>query len=103
MSNNLGLNPFPDLICHFLAPWWPFWVSRLLIGQNPECSDQKTYLAKVTRNAQLDPFPDLSPRRSARIKKLAAPGALAHRLQRRTACNTSPPALSKMAKCEKYD
>ena len=28
---------------------------------------------------------------------LAAPGALAHRLQRRTACNTSPPALSKMA------
>ena len=69
MSNNLGLNPFPDLICHFLAPWWPFWVSRLLIGQNPECSDQKTYLAKVTRNAQLDPFPDLSPRRSARIQK----------------------------------
>ena len=50
------------------------------LGQNPECSDQKTYLAKVTRNAQLDPFPDLSPRRSARIKKLAAPGALAHRL-----------------------
>ena len=28
---------------------------------------------------------------------LAAPGALAHRLQRRTVCNTSPPALSKMA------
>ena len=28
---------------------------------------------------------------------LAAPGALAHRLQRQTACNTSPPALSKMA------
>ena len=28
---------------------------------------------------------------------LEAPGALAHRLQRRTACNTSPPALSKMA------
>ena len=28
---------------------------------------------------------------------LAAPGALDHRLQRRTACNTSPPALSKMA------
>ena len=28
---------------------------------------------------------------------LAAPWALAHRLQRRTACNTSPPALSKMA------
>ena len=28
---------------------------------------------------------------------LAAPGALAHRLQRRTACNTSPPTLSKMA------
>ena len=28
---------------------------------------------------------------------LAALGALAHRLQRRTACNTSPPAESKMA------
>ena len=28
---------------------------------------------------------------------LAAPGALAHRLQRPTACNTSLPALSKMA------
>ena len=28
---------------------------------------------------------------------LAAPGALAHRLQRRTACNTSPPNISKMA------
>ena len=28
---------------------------------------------------------------------LASPGALAHRLQRRTACNTSPPNLSKMA------
>ena len=28
---------------------------------------------------------------------LAALGALAHRLQRHTACNTSPPALSKMA------
>ena len=28
---------------------------------------------------------------------LAAPEALAHRLQRRTACNTSPPNLSKMA------
>ena len=28
---------------------------------------------------------------------LVAPGALAHRLQRPTACNTSPPTLSKMA------
>ena len=28
---------------------------------------------------------------------LAAPGALAHRLQRRTACNAAPPAKSKMA------
>ena len=28
---------------------------------------------------------------------LAAKGALAHCLQRRTACNTSPPDLSKMA------
>ena len=28
---------------------------------------------------------------------LAAPGALAHRLQRRTACNAAPPVKSKMA------
>ena len=28
---------------------------------------------------------------------LAAKGALAHRLQRRTACNTAPPEKSKMA------
>jgi len=28
---------------------------------------------------------------------LAAPGALAHRLQRRTACNAAPPAKFKMA------
>ena len=28
---------------------------------------------------------------------IAALGELAHRLQRRTACNTSPPALSKIA------
>ena len=28
---------------------------------------------------------------------LAAPGALAHRLERRTTCNISPPAVSKMA------
>ena len=28
---------------------------------------------------------------------LAAPGALAHRLQRRTTCNAAPPAKSKMA------
>ena len=28
---------------------------------------------------------------------LAAPGALAHRLQRRNACNAVPPAKSKMA------
>ena len=34
---------------------------------------------------------------------LAAPGALAHRLQRRTACNTSQPNLSKMAdRARKY-
>ena len=34
---------------------------------------------------------------TARNTSLAAPGALAHRLQRRTACNTSLPTLSKMA------
>ena len=34
---------------------------------------------------------------------LAAPGVLAHRLQHRTACNTSLPTLSKMAdRVQKY-
>ena len=32
-----------------------------------------------------------------RNTSLAAPGALAHRLQHRTTCNTSPPAESKIA------
>ena len=36
-------------------------------------------------------------KRSKLNTSLAAPGALAHRLQRRTACNTSSPTLSKMA------
>ena len=26
MANNLGLDPFPDPVGHFGAPWWPFWV-----------------------------------------------------------------------------
>ena len=52
MANNLGLDPFPDPVGHFGAPWRPFWISRPLIGRNPECSDQKTYLAKVDGSAQ---------------------------------------------------
>ena len=61
MPNNLGLDPFPDPVGHFGAPWRPFWISRPLIGRNPECSDQKTYLAKVDGSAQKprsEHFPD---------------------------------------------
>ena len=24
-NENLGLDPFPDPVGHFGAPWWPFW------------------------------------------------------------------------------
>ena len=51
--NNLGLDPFPDPVGHFWAPWRPFWISRPLIGRNTDCSDQKTYLAKVVRSAHI--------------------------------------------------
>ena len=49
--NNLGLDPFPDPVGNFWAPWRPFWISRTLIGRNTDCSDQKTYFAKVVRSA----------------------------------------------------
>ena len=51
--NNLGLDPFPDPVGHFWAPWRPFWISRPLIGRNTDCSDQKTYLAKVVRSTHI--------------------------------------------------
>ena len=51
-DSNLGLDPFQDPVAHFGAPWRPFCISRPLIGRNTECSDQKTYLAKVARNGQ---------------------------------------------------
>ena len=88
MPNNLGLDPFLDPVGHFGAPWWPFCISRPLIGRNTECSDQKTYLAKVVRSAHItiekwSPFFDLGgprlvclppkgegKRKVARIKKL---------------------------------
>ena len=31
MANNLGLEPFPDPVGHFEAPWWPFWIFEVLI------------------------------------------------------------------------
>ena len=34
MANNLGLDPFPEPVGHFGAPWQPFWISRPLIGRN---------------------------------------------------------------------
>ena len=27
-AQHLGIDPFPDLVGHFGAPWWPFWVLR---------------------------------------------------------------------------
>ena len=63
-DSNLGLDPFQDPVGHFGAPWRPFCISRPLIGRNTECSDQKTYLAKVVRSAHItiekwSPFLDL--------------------------------------------
>ena len=26
MANNLGVNPYPDPVNHFGAPWQPFWI-----------------------------------------------------------------------------
>ena len=31
MANNLGLNPFPDPVDHFGAPWRPFLIFEVLI------------------------------------------------------------------------
>ena len=33
MANNLGLDPFPDPVGHFGAPWWPFGLRRWLCKQ----------------------------------------------------------------------
>ena len=29
MANNLGLDPFPDPVGHFGAPWRPFWILQV--------------------------------------------------------------------------
>ena len=31
MANNLGLDPFPDLVGHFGAPWRPFWILQVVL------------------------------------------------------------------------
>ena len=31
VPNNLGVDPFPDSVCHFGAPWQPFWIFEILI------------------------------------------------------------------------
>ena len=60
--NNLGLDPFPDPIGHFWAPWRPFWISSPLIGQNTRSAWIKKLiyqqLTGAPNNLGLDPFPD---------------------------------------------
>merc|ERR1719206_469724 len=60
--NNLGLDPFPDPVGHFWAPWRPFWISRPLIGQNTRSVQIKKLiyqkLTGASNNLGLDPFPD---------------------------------------------
>ena len=31
MPEILWIDPFPDPICHFQAPWQPFWIFEVLI------------------------------------------------------------------------
>ena len=28
---NPGVDPFPDPVGHFGAPWWPFWIFEVVI------------------------------------------------------------------------
>ena len=30
VPKNLGVDPFPDPIGHFVAPWRPFWIFEVL-------------------------------------------------------------------------
>ena len=62
MANNLVLDPFPDPVGHFGAPWQPFWISRPLIGRNTRSARIKKLILlkwlKMANNLGLDPFPD---------------------------------------------
>ena len=62
MANNLGFDPFPDPVGHFGAPWWPFWISRPLIGRNTRSARIKKLIQRkwlgMANNLGLHPFPD---------------------------------------------
>ena len=32
VPKTLGVNPFPDTVSHFGAPYWPLWIFEVLIG-----------------------------------------------------------------------
>ena len=46
---NIGVEHFPDPVCHFEVPLWPFWIFEVLIEGMIE---SKTYFAKVDRRVQ---------------------------------------------------
>ena len=39
--NNLGVDPFPDPLSHFGAPWWPFWMGSGVFQAVSECPNYR--------------------------------------------------------------
>ena len=62
MANNLGLDPFPDPVGHFGAPWQPFWILQVFyVSHRRSAWIKNPILRKLFRapnNLGLDPFPD---------------------------------------------
>ena len=62
MANNLGLDPFPDPVGHFGAPWRPLWIFRPLIARNKRSALIKKLILRklfgMPINLGLGPFPD---------------------------------------------
>ena len=62
MPNNLGLDPFPDPVGHFGAPWWPFWIFQVFYVSHTRSSQIKKLIKRkwleMANNLGLDPFPD---------------------------------------------
>ena len=57
----------------------------------------KTLIYRDYQTLRHYPYKTIQSNDNLKNTSLAAPGALAHRLQRRAACNATPPAKSKMA------